>query len=121
MTATTDEQQIDGLAERIQWLYGAQLGQRPRKVTCQIFEGKVAIFLEDALTQPERLLLAQGQMGLVRQVRDCLNEILQTQIKALIMEVTEMSVVDLLIAVQLDTGNVSLLAVMATPDGFESP
>jgi uncharacterized protein YbcI len=112
MRGIRDAQIETALADQIQQLYETQLGHLPHKVTCQVFEGKLAVILEDALTQPERMLLAQGQIVLVRQVRDCLNEILQTRIKALITELVGVAVSDLLIATQLDTGLVSIMAIL---------
>lgn len=112
MRGMIDAQLETTLADQIQQLYEIQLGHPPQKVTCQVFEDKLAILLEDALTQPERMLLAQGQTVLVRQVRDCINEILQPRIKALITEAVGVAVSDLLIATQLDTGFVSIMAIL---------
>lgn len=119
MTKLTNRQAESTLSDQIGILYWSQLGQQPRKITCQVFEDKLAIFLEDALTQPEQLLLAQGQVGLVRQIRDCLHEILQPRLKALISEVMTVTVSDLLVATQLDSGHVSFMAVLAPESATE--
>lgn len=102
------------LSQQIQQLYQTHLGHHPGQVTCQSFEGKLAILLEDALTKPEQLLFNQGQIELVRQVRDCLHEILRPRMKALIQEVMCVTVIDLLTATQLETGRVSFMAVLGS-------
>lgn len=104
------------IAERIRELYITQLGQQPSLILCQQLEGKLMILLEDGLTQPERLLLAQGQTSLVRQVRDSLHSILQPKICSIIKSAHPawgVAVVDLLINTQLATGRVSLIAVLS--------
>jgi uncharacterized protein YbcI len=108
------------LSQQIQQLYKTHLGHHPSKITCQSFEGKLAILLEDALTQPEQLLVNQGQTELVRQIRDCLHEILRPRIKALIQETMGVAVVDLLTATQLETGRVSLMVVLSSLDSDEA-
>jgi uncharacterized protein YbcI len=113
MPSLVDNQLSPSLSQQIQKLYQAYLGHQPGKVTCQSFEGKLAILLEDALTQPEQLLFSQGQIELVRQIRDCLHEILRPQVQSLIQEVMGVNVIDLLTATQLETGRVSFMVVLA--------
>lgn len=108
-----NEQSEHSLIERIQSLYTTQLGRQPDRITCQTFEDKLAIFLENALTQPERLLFARGQTHLVQQVRHSLHEILKPRVKTLIEEVVQITVLDVIMAAQLDTGHVSFIAVLA--------
>lgn len=108
-----NEQIERSLIERIQSLYTAQLGRQPDRITCQSFEDKLAIFLENALTQPERLLFARGHTHLVQQVRHNLHEILKPRVKTLIEEVVQITVLDVIMAAQLDTGHISFIAVLA--------
>ena len=75
------------LSQRIQALYRTQLGHQPSKVTCQIFDEKIAIILENSITQPEQFLASNGQADLAEQVRSDLDKAIQPQLKALIEEV----------------------------------
>jgi uncharacterized protein YbcI len=101
------------LSQRIQALYRDQLGHQPSQITCQIFEEKIAIILENAITAPEQLLANSGQEELAEQVRTDLEKALEPQVKALIEEVVGVSVIDLLSDAKLDTGRTGTIAVLA--------
>ncbi|MEB3181245.1 MAG: DUF2294 domain-containing protein [Nostocaceae cyanobacterium] len=101
------------LSQRIQALYRAQLEHQPSKVVCQIFDDKIAIILEDSITQPEKLLVTSGNEELAENVHSELEETLQPQIKALIEEVMGVSVVDMLNDSTLETGRTATIAVLA--------
>ncbi len=101
------------LSQRIQALYRTQLEHRPSKVTCQIFDEKIAIVLEDSITQPEQLLVKSGQEELAEQVRSELDEALQPQLKALIEEVVGVTVVDLLSDAKLETGRTATVVILS--------
>lgn len=101
------------LSQRIQALYRTELEHQPSRVTCQIFDEKIAIILEDAITQPEQLLVSSGQEQLAEQVRLELEEALQPQLKALIEEVVGVSVIDLLSDAKLETGRSATIVVLA--------
>lgn len=100
------------LSQRIQALYRHQLGHQPSHVICQIFDGQIAIILEDAVTQPEQLLASTGQEALAEQVRSDLNKAIQPQLKAVIEEVLGVSVMDLLSDAKLETGRTGIIAVL---------
>lgn len=101
------------LSQRIQALYRNQLGHQPSKVSCQIFDTKIAIVLEDAITPPEQLLVNSGQEELAEQVHSDLNKAIQPQLKALIEEVVGVAVIDLLSDATLETGRSGTIAVLA--------
>lgn len=103
------------LSQRIQALYRTQLGHQPRKVTCQIFDEKIAIVLEDAITQPEQILASSGQEKLAEKVRSELDEAIQPQLKALIEEIMGVTVLDLLSDAKLETGRTGIIAVLEAP------
>lgn len=101
------------LSQRIQSLYRHQLEHQPSRVTCQIFAEKIAIVLEDSITQPEKILVNSGEQKLAEQVRSELDEVLQPQLKALIEEVIGVTVVDLLSNAKLETGRSATVAILA--------
>lgn len=101
------------LSQRIQALYRNQLGHQPSKVSCQIFDTKIVIILEDAITPPEQLLADSGQEELAEQVHTDLNKAIQPQLKVLIEEVLGVSVIDLLSDATLETGRTGTIAVLA--------
>ncbi len=114
MTPTPTRGQLERtLSQRIQALYRQQLGHQPSKVTCQLFDEKLAIILEDSITQPEQLLANSGQEELAKQVRSDLSKAIEPQLKDLIQEITGVPVVDLLIDGKIETGRTGTIAVLA--------
>ncbi len=114
MEASSTRGQLERtLSQRIQALYRTQLEHRPSRVTCQIFDEKIAIVLEDSITQPEQLLVNSGQEELAEQVRSELDEALQPQLRSLIEEVVGVAVIDLLSNAKLDTGRTATVVILA--------
>ncbi|GAC1470369.1 MAG: hypothetical protein NVS2B14_16210 [Chamaesiphon sp.] len=109
------------LSQRIQALYRTQLGHQPSKVSCQIFDEKIAIIVEDSVTKPEQLLVQQGREELAEQVRADLDEVIQQQLKVLIEEIVGVSVIDLLSDAKLDTGRTGTIAVLAETPKIRNP
>ena len=109
------------LSQRLQALYRDQLGQRPSKVTCQIFDSKLAIVLEDAVTRPEQLLAEEGQKALAEQVRADLDQALRPQIRRLIEEVLQVDVLDLLSDAKLNTGRTGIIAILSATPTVRNP
>lgn len=109
------------LSQRIQSLYRSQLEHTPSRVVCQIFDGKIAIILEDSITQPEQVLVDNGQQELAEKVRSELDEALQPQLKALIEEVVGISVLDLLSNAKLETGRSATIVILADSPQFRNP
>lgn len=101
------------LSQRIQALYRTQLEHQPSRVVCQIFDEKIAIILEDSITQTEQILVNKGEEELAQQVREELDEALQPQVKELIEEIVGVTVVDLLSNAKLDTGRTATVAILA--------
>lgn len=100
------------LSQRIEALYRTQLGHRPTKVTCHLFDEKIAIVMEDAVTPPEQLLAKNGQEELAEQVRDDLDRVLQPQLCDLIGEVLGVDVKEILSDAKLDTGRTGMIAIL---------
>ena len=109
------------LSQRIQSLYRTQLEHQPSRVTCQIFDEKIAIVLEDSITQPEQLLVSSGQEELAEQVRTELDEALQPQLKALIEEIVGVAVIDLLSNAKLSTGRSATVVILAQTPQVRRP
>ncbi len=105
------------LSQSIQALYRQELGHQPSKVTCQLFEDKLAIILEESITPAEEILLQEGQDKLAEQVRSSLDDALNFKLKNLIEEVIEVEIVDLLSDSTLETGRTGIIALFnKTPE-----
>ncbi|MGH2413250.1 MAG: DUF2294 domain-containing protein [Microcystaceae cyanobacterium] len=100
------------ISQCIQALYREQLGHQPSKVTCQLFDNKLAIILEDSITPAEQLLVQEGQEELAQQVRLTLDDATKPQLKTLIEEILKVDVTDLLSDATLETGRTGIIAVL---------
>jgi uncharacterized protein YbcI len=105
------------LSQQLQALYREQLGHQPSKVTCQLFDEKLAVIVENSITPPEQLLVNNGQTQLAEQVRSDLDKAIQPRLKALIEEVLDVAVLDILSDATLETGRTGIIAVLdVTPE-----
>lgn len=101
------------LSQRLQALYRTQTGHRLEEVVCQIFDQRIAIVLENSITQVEQLLASDGKSDLAEEVRSKLNEAIEPQVKQLIEEVLGVTVVDLLSDAKFETERTGMIAVLA--------
>ncbi len=85
------------LSQRIQALYREQLGQNPDRVTCQFFDEKLAIVVENVLTASEQVLISTDQQESAEQLRLRLDALIKPQIINTIQEVAGVQVNTLLI------------------------
>lgn len=108
------------ISQRIQALYRDRLGHQPSKVTCELFEDKLTIVLENSITPAEQLLLQEGKEESVEQLRSDLDEVIRPQLKAEIEEILGMSVLDLLSDSTLETGRMGLIAVLESVPSLRS-
>ncbi|MEO0970003.1 MAG: DUF2294 domain-containing protein [Cyanobacteria bacterium J06639_18] len=120
-TIPTRGQLERNLSQTIQALYSNQLGHRPTKVICQLFDATLAIVIEDSITSPEQLLIDKGQDELAEQVRSGLDEAIEPKLKELIAEVLEVKVLDLLSDATLQTGRSGVIAVLSETPSVRNP
>lgn len=109
------------LSQRLQAFYRKHLGHQPSKVTCQLFDEKVAIVVEDSITQPEQLLASSGQVELAQQVHEDLEKAIQPQLQELIEDVLGVAVLDLLSDATLKTGRTGIIAVLEVTPEIRNP
>jgi uncharacterized protein YbcI len=109
------------ISQRIQALYKKRLGHQPGKVTCQLFDAKLAIILEDSITQPEQILADGGKVELAAQVHSDLTQAIQPGIKALVEEVLQVDVLDVLSDATLETGRTGMIIVMSDTPEVRNP
>ena len=101
------------LAERIRSLFVDQLGHQPEDVYCRFIDNKLTIVIENAITKPEKLLIAAGYQDIVKKARGSIEQILQPKFKKIIEEVSNSQVNNMLFATHLDTNYVSIIALFA--------
>lgn len=105
------------LSQQLQALYREQLGHQPGKITCQLFDEKLAVIVENSITPPEQVLANNGQAELAEQVRTDLDKAIQPRLKALIEQVLGVTVLDILSDATLATGRTGIIAILdVTPE-----
>lgn len=109
------------ISQKLQALYKKHLGHQPSKVTCQLFGARLAVVLENSVTQPEQLLAQEGQMELAEKVREDLNTAMQPQIKELIGEILGVEVLDILSDATLSTGRTGIIIVLSGAPVVRNP
>lgn len=108
------------LSQRIQLFYKNNLGHRLGAVDCQIFDEKIAIVLEQSITQAEQILVSNGKQELVEQVHSNLTDALYARLKELIERIVGVSVLDLLSDTTLETERTAMIAVLAAQPQLRS-
>ncbi|MGJ3252436.1 MAG: DUF2294 domain-containing protein [Elainellaceae cyanobacterium] len=109
------------LSQQIQALYREQLSHQPGKVSCEIFDQKIAILIEDSLTPTEQLLMREGRHELLEEVRTDLDDVIRPKLKAVIEEVLGVEVIDFMSDATPATGRSGIIAVLSTMPEFREP
>ena len=109
------------LSQEIQSLYRHHLGHQPSKVICQLFDAKLAIIIEDSITNAEQILIEEGNNKLAQEVRSNLDRAIQPELKQLIKKVAEVEIIDLLSDATLDTGRTGIIAVLNNTPKVRNP
>ena len=100
------------LAQSIQAFYRNHLGHQPSKVTCQLFNTKLAIVIEDSITSAEQILIDRGKEDLAEKVRLNLDDAIRPELEELIAEITDEKVVDMMSDATLDTGRTGIIVIL---------
>lgn len=109
------------IGQRLQALYRERTGQRPEKVTCQFFDEKLAIVLEQISTPAERFLVESGRSEAAEKFRAEIENRMKAEIISLIEEVGSTSVAQLLHSTNLETGFSGLIAILKEPPTVRDP
>ncbi len=109
------------LSQEIQAFYRRHLGHQPSKVTCQFFDAKLAIIIEDSITSAEQILVEEGKNDLAEKVRSNLDDAIQPELKKLIEKIAEVRVLDLLSDATLTTGRTGIIAVLSETPSVRNP
>lgn len=109
------------VSQKLQALYKKNLGHQPSKVTCQLFGARLAIVIENSVTQPEQLLTEEGQIELAKKVREDLNKAMQPQIQGLLNEILHVEILDILSDATLSTGRTGIIVVLSRAPTVRNP
>ena len=100
------------LSQKTQAFYRSHLEHRPSKVTCQLFDTKLAIIIEDSITNAEQILFDEGKNDLAKKVRSSLGNAIEPNLRNLIEEITKVKVLDMLSDATLETGRTGMIVIL---------
>ncbi|MGD1918935.1 MAG: DUF2294 domain-containing protein [Pleurocapsa sp.] len=109
------------LSQKIQAFYRSHLGHRPSKVTCQLFDTKLAVIVEDSITNAEQILFDEGKDDLAKKVRSNLENAIQPDLEKLIEEITKVEVLDMLSDATLETGRTGIIIILNKTPEIRNP
>lgn len=109
------------VSQKIQALYKKVLGHQLGRVTCQLFDSKIEIILEDSISQPVKLLLEESQIELAQQIRNDLDHAMQPQIKLLLADVLGVDVLDILSDATMSTGRTGIISALSCLPAVRNP
>ena len=101
------------VSQKIQALYKRVLGHQLGRVTCQLFDARIDITLEDSISQPIKLLLEESHIALAQRIRSDLDSAMQPHIKALLASVLGVDILDVLSDATLSTGKTGIVGTLA--------
>ena len=101
------------LSQGILRIYRQELKHTPSKVTCQLFENKLAIIVENALTAVEQTLAAAGNNdNIVKRLSTTINDVIEIKIKDLIESILTVKVKDILFDSTVKTNCAGAIATL---------
>ena len=109
------------LTQRLQALYQEELGQRPRKVTCQFFDEKLAIVLEQITTPAERFLVTNERQDFAENLRLQLDAAIKPKVLSLIEEIAGVSVNTILINTDLNYAVSGIITILTSAPLIRDP
>lgn len=110
---TLNKQAQKILCHRIDDWCKCKLNAQFSHLTCQLFDDKVVLVLENSIPQPVQLLVRQGKKKLIEQVRLNIESAIEEQLKGLIEEILCVEIVDLLVHTNIETSRTGIIAIFA--------
>lgn len=99
--------------QRMRSLYKTKLGHKVSGITCQLFDSKLAIIIENAITKVEKRLLSNGKTELTEQVHNDLKSSIEPSVKEIVESTLNVDVVDILDDTKLSSGTTGIIAILS--------
>ena len=103
------------ISQKTRALYRHEFGHQPSKVDCHLVGNKIIVFLEDAVTPIEKLLLEAQSLNLVAQVREFIDKIIMPKLKELVEEISKVSVKHCLFDTEVEAGYAGAIFILENP------
>ena len=103
------------LSQKLQLIYCQQFGCFNSKISCYIFDKKLAIIVEDTNTKIENILQESSQLHLAANVRTVVEQKFINLIKPIIINILEVEVIDLISDSSPNDGILGILVFLNNP------
>jgi uncharacterized protein YbcI len=107
--------------QAINALYRNELGHQPGKITCQLFEKKAVLIIENALSKPEQLLLEQGDNDVALKAHQALLEVFKEKAKDCLAQALTTPVLDLLLDSNIEEAHIGIIAILEDAPEVKKP
>ena len=97
------------ISQTLQSSYRDGFGHLPSKISCHLFDDKVAIVAENTITNIERVLLDNLKIDLAVNIRSALSKTFLSQIKEEIADILKVEVTEMISNWTLDTGYLGIM------------
>lgn len=102
------------LSQQLQKLYYDSLDHATGRVSCRIFSDNLTVIVENALTQPEQILLQRKERtDLVEQIRSELDDVMRPGMIDLVEGILGKRVVDLMSDTTIQTGRTGIIFILS--------
>jgi uncharacterized protein YbcI len=109
------------LTQSIQGFFRDRTGQRPTRAVCQLYDSGLTLILENTVSPIERTLLAAHQGEFAQQIRAKIQEVFKPALKDIIEAAVSTTVISVLVDSDLQSGLVSITAILATLPNVRDP
>jgi uncharacterized protein YbcI len=109
------------LVQQLHNFYRERIGQRPSQGICQLYDERLSVVLQLAVSPAEQTLLDAGREELVKKVRSELNEAIKNPLKLLIQNIVGTTVIAILIDSDIISGYASITAVLDNTPSVRDP
>ncbi|ELS05239.1 hypothetical protein Xen7305DRAFT_00049820 [Xenococcus sp. PCC 7305] len=99
------------LSQKIRDAYQDRLEHKLDKVSYKLFDHTLVVMLEGITTSPEKVLRNNDRIYLANQVREVIDNVMQSQIQEIIEEVFDIKVVDFLSDTTIDNNLTGAIAI----------
>ena len=104
------------LSQKIYKLYSQELEHSPQKITCTLFNNRLAIVIEEAITAVEKTLIdEEHEYKVAKKINSAINEAIKSKLKDILREVLAVEVDDILLDSSLESKRTGMIVTLTQP------
>ena len=100
------------LSKTLQSLYREQFGHFPSKISCHLFGERLAIVVENAITNVEQVLMNNSQLDLAKSIRSAIDEVFTLEVRNEIAKILNVNVNEMISDSVLESGYLGIIVFL---------